>query len=130
MHDPSFGDATPAAEKRAQSRGPNGSSNETRDKNVPTGNDSSDSDDDATQRPTHRDNADPALTALLREASESSSSSSEDEAYAQRDHEGSSKPTKKKRQKNRYELPVSNLAVLVLACWTMRLPIIYMDIIR
>jgi RNA polymerase I-specific transcription initiation factor RRN7 len=33
-------------------------------------------------------------------------------------------------RRNKYEVPASNIAVLVLACWTMRIPVIYMDFIR
>jgi RNA polymerase I-specific transcription initiation factor RRN7 len=132
-YEQSFGNASaPAPNKHTQYRGPKGTSNENREKTVPSGNDSSDSDDDDdAQKSVHRESADPALAALLREASESSdSSSNDDENSPHGDNEDPSKPTKKKRQKNRYELPISNLAVLVLACWTMRLPIIYMDVIR
>jgi RNA polymerase I-specific transcription initiation factor RRN7 len=120
----------PAPSQGTDSRIPKGVPVEYKDKEISGGGDSSDSDDDIAQQPTHRESADPELAALLREASESSSSSSEEQRDSLPDHDGSSKTTKMRRQKNRYELPISTLAVVVLACWTMRLPIIYMDIIR
>ncbi|KAF9519116.1 hypothetical protein BS47DRAFT_1370896 [Hydnum rufescens UP504] len=130
-HDLTFDNPLPSASSQGTDcRVPKGVPVEYKGKDISGGGDSSDSDDNIAPAPTHRESADAELAALLREASESSSSSSEDEGASLPGNEGSSKPTTKRHQKNRYELPISTLAVIVLACWTMRLPIIYMDIIR
>ncbi|CAL1700735.1 unnamed protein product [Somion occarium] len=81
---------------------------------------------------------DPELAELLREASEAPSSPSEDEddeLYAsQRPPEDWDAYKKRKRRhrksNNGYDSPAGNLAVLVVACWTLRLPITYMDFVR
>ncbi|KAI0318706.1 hypothetical protein OF83DRAFT_1056361 [Amylostereum chailletii] len=72
----------------------------------------------------------PELDALLQGLSGTSSSSDEtDDA----DHP---KPADERRRKGgkgalgRHDGPASNIAILVVACWTMRLPVIYMDFVR
>ncbi|KAF8195802.1 hypothetical protein K438DRAFT_1586954 [Mycena galopus ATCC 62051] len=75
---------------------------------------------------------DPELEELLAEnsASESSSSDGEDEINS-----GKTKlipPSKRKSQsrKARFEQPANTIAVIVLACWTLRIPILYRDLTR
>ncbi|KIJ56802.1 hypothetical protein M422DRAFT_149542 [Sphaerobolus stellatus SS14] len=68
------------------------------------------------------------LADLLKAASESESSE-EDEPPAEAKE---SKTTTKgpRRVRLRYEVPAGNIAVLMMACWTMRLPVMYKDFIR
>ncbi|KAF8591519.1 hypothetical protein K439DRAFT_1326822 [Ramaria rubella] len=69
------------------------------------------------------------LADLLREASQSESDGDDDAADPNGKATGkATAPTPKVR--NRYEVPAGNIAVLMLACWTMRLPVMYMDFIR
>ena len=67
--------------------------------------------------------------ALLME--ENSESSSSDDEVEDNDHPA---PPKKGVSKNkryrRYDAPASNIAVLMVACWTFRLPVLYMDFVR
>jgi RNA polymerase I-specific transcription initiation factor RRN7 len=69
---------------------------------------------------------DSELEALMRENSDLSSSSDEDET------QGKSLPNKKGKRKGRSveESPVSTIAVLVLGCWTLRIPVMYRDFAR
>ncbi|TFY55318.1 hypothetical protein EVJ58_g8323 [Rhodofomes roseus] len=73
---------------------------------------------------------DPEMVELMRQAEEASSSSSEDDEGG----EGAQKKVPASRTKTKfgrkYDLPVNNLAVLVVACWTLRLPATYMDFVR
>ncbi|KAJ7179052.1 hypothetical protein C8R46DRAFT_622631 [Mycena filopes] len=76
---------------------------------------------------------DPDLDQLLAEnsASESSSDNGDDEVNTDVDRE--TKPTKSGRKRaglHKYEQPESTLAVIVLACWTLRVPILYRDLTR
>jgi len=68
---------------------------------------------------------DSELEALMRENSDLSSSSDEDET------QGKALP-KKGRRKGRWieESPVSTVGVLVLGCWTLRIPVMYRDFTR
>jgi RNA polymerase I-specific transcription initiation factor RRN7 len=71
------------------------------------------------------------LEDLLREVSELEDSDPDgdgDPADAALKKSIPSRITRKRR--NRYEVPASNLAILALGCWTLRVPIIYMDLIR
>ncbi|KAH9938173.1 uncharacterized protein B0H18DRAFT_1080937 [Fomitopsis serialis] len=65
---------------------------------------------------------DPEMVELMRQAEEASSSSDEEE--------GTRSPYEKEDFGRKYDLPVNNLAVLVVACWTLRLPVTYMDFVR
>ena len=75
---------------------------------------------------------------LLRQASvtpSSSSSSEEDELdpsqKSKRTQSGANSKGKKKKKSNHpYDTLAGNLAVLVVACWMMRLPLRYLDFIR
>ncbi|KAF8165266.1 hypothetical protein B0H34DRAFT_648113 [Crassisporium funariophilum] len=71
------------------------------------------------------DDADPELEALMQENSEIATSSEED---------GEDVPpisSKKSGKANKgYDSPVSTIAVLVVACWTLRIPVMYRDFSR
>ncbi|KAJ7180182.1 hypothetical protein C8R43DRAFT_1084171 [Mycena crocata] len=72
---------------------------------------------------------DPELDELLAENSASESSSSDGESEV----ETKSMPPVAKSKRpglNKYEQPVNTLAVIVLACWTLRVPILYRDLTR
>jgi RNA polymerase I-specific transcription initiation factor RRN7 len=64
---------------------------------------------------------DPELDALLEQLS-ASEDGEPDSSFAPID------PTHSiRRQRGVYELPANNIAVLVLACWTLRIPVIFRD---
>lgn len=71
----------------------------------------------------------PEIAVLLEENSEVSSAndgSSDDEPRARNDiHTSSKNPFV-----SRADRPENTIAVLVLACWTIRLPVVYMDFIK
>ncbi|THG99311.1 hypothetical protein EW026_g3012 [Hermanssonia centrifuga] len=75
------------------------------------------------------DSEDPELAKLLRENSESPSSSDNDE-------QPRSQPADTERKgKGRfihqeYDSPAGNISILMIACWTMRFPVMYMDFVR
>jgi len=69
------------------------------------------------------------LADLLKEASESESS--EEEGKPQEGNPPRKETTKSAgKPRNRYEVPAGNIAVLMMACWTMRFPVMYKDFIR
>lgn len=72
---------------------------------------------------------DPELAQLLRENSEYSSSSDEED---QDDAERVPEVTKKRKRhgRHRFEGPASAIAVLMVACWTLRIPVLYRDFYR
>jgi RNA polymerase I-specific transcription initiation factor RRN7 len=76
------------------------------------------------------DEEDRELAALLRENSESSSSSEEGEG--DKSTIPKPKPPAQRNQKTSgpQEVLASTVAVLMLACWTMRIPVIYLDFVR
>lgn len=69
---------------------------------------------------------DSELEALMRENSEISSSSDDEEG----DVPNAGLKYKKGRGRFAYESPMSTIAVLVVACWTMRIPVLYCDFTR
>ncbi|KAI0939982.1 hypothetical protein AcV5_001212 [Taiwanofungus camphoratus] len=71
---------------------------------------------------------DPVMAELMRENSETSSSYDEDDNDL--GEPSVKKEVKRKKIYRQYDAPASNVAVLMVACWTLRLPIIYMDFIR
>ena len=74
------------------------------------------------------ENEDPEMAALLRE--NSASGSSDDDDIANPTLKLSEIPTRQMRKKgllNRYDSPTSNIAVLVLTCWMMRIPVTCAD---
>ena len=84
---------------------------------------SSSSDDDGDE--------DPEMAELMRQAEESPSSSENEDEQEDGAHKKVPAHRKKKSRFGRkYDMPVNNLAVLVVACWTLRLPVTYMDFIR
>ncbi|KAF9485275.1 hypothetical protein BDN70DRAFT_847983 [Pholiota conissans] len=70
---------------------------------------------------------DPELEALMRENSELSSSSSEGEKISPI---GNARKKGKKKGHPAIESPVSTIAVLVVACWTLRIPVMLRDFTR
>ena len=82
---------------------------------------SSDSDDS--------DDGDSELDKLMRENSESPSSDDDEHGGPQKDR--TSVPVKKRRRTfGQYDAPATTISVLVIACWTLRLPVTYMDFVR
>ncbi|OCH94136.1 hypothetical protein OBBRIDRAFT_817467 [Obba rivulosa] len=76
------------------------------------------------------DEEDDAIMAdLMREASVVSTSSDEDVEDGP-DVQQKPQAVKKKRAYRQYDAPDSTIAVLMLACWTLRLPVMYMDFVR
>ena len=73
---------------------------------------------------------DPELAALLQMNSDMSSSESEGEPK-QDQCEGKTK-AKDRRQRGRYayEMPASTIAVLIVACWMLRIPVMCRDFVR
>ena len=74
------------------------------------------------------DEEDSELEALMRENSEISSSS--DDEGGDVPHAGPSMRYRKDKGRLAYESPMSTIAVLVVACWTMRIPVLYSDFTR
>ena len=76
--------------------------------------------------------ADSELEALLKENSDFSSSDSEDDEGEAKKMPESMKWVKDKRRHARlsYETPVNTIAVLVVACWMLRIPVMYQDFTR
>ncbi|KAF9821140.1 hypothetical protein IEO21_00748 [Rhodonia placenta] len=68
---------------------------------------------------------DPAIAELMRENSETSSS--EEDAPRPR---APTENAKKKRPDRQFDAPASTIAVLIVACWTLRLPVTHMDFIK
>lgn len=74
------------------------------------------------------DNEDPEMAELLRENSAPDSSS--DEGLADMTSKAPAPVTQKTRTRGsleRYDSPASNIAVLIVACWTMRIPVVCAD---
>jgi RNA polymerase I-specific transcription initiation factor RRN7 len=87
----------------------------------------SDDDDGSQSSSSSSEEEDPELVELLRENSELSSSDD--------DKEKGHTPQKQAVQSNyrfvdAYDRPVNSIVVLVVACWTMRLPVMYKDFIE
>ncbi|KAI9001035.1 hypothetical protein BD414DRAFT_473429 [Trametes punicea] len=82
---------------------------------------SSESDSDGPDR-------DSELEELMRENSETPSSDSDEPQSTPRPK--LSARASKKHNFGRYDAPANTVACLVLACWTMRLPVMYMDFVR
>ena len=113
----------------------------TREESPPAGGSGDEAEDAATARGSNSETSssssddeedeDPQMAELMRQAEESPSSS-EDEDEQGDDAHKKVPAHRKKRSKfgRKYDMPVNNLVVLVLACWTLRLPVTYMDFIR
>ncbi|KAJ3529209.1 hypothetical protein NM688_g7884 [Phlebia brevispora] len=72
---------------------------------------------------------DPELEKLLRENSETPSSS-EDEEQPRPQLPPDTKKRKAREVHRGYDAPAGNISVLMVACWTLRLPVMYMDFVR
>ncbi|KDR83659.1 hypothetical protein GALMADRAFT_56567 [Galerina marginata CBS 339.88] len=71
--------------------------------------------------------SDSELEALMRENSDISSSSDDDEDGVK---PGAGGTKRKAKGRLLYESPMSTIAVLVVGCWTMRIPVLYRDFTR
>ncbi|KAF7793654.1 hypothetical protein EIP86_004769 [Pleurotus ostreatoroseus] len=109
-----------------------GSSDEEADKdkqesdNSGSSSSSSNEDDDEDDE---EEEEDPELERLLRENSETPSSS-EDEDQPRPKPPQDTKKRKSRDVHRSYDAPAGNISVLMLACWTLRLPVMYMDFVR
>ncbi|KAH9943461.1 uncharacterized protein BXZ73DRAFT_40601 [Epithele typhae] len=70
------------------------------------------------------------LEALMRENSESSSTDEEESAEERAQRKDSESMRRKARQFVQSDAPVSTLSILVVACWTLRIPVMYNDLLR
>ncbi|KAJ3989701.1 hypothetical protein F5890DRAFT_1570321 [Lentinula detonsa] len=75
---------------------------------------------------------DSEMIELMREISESDSDDDNelDDGKSESQMKGDAGERRRNRGHSAYEGPVNNLAVLVVACWTLRIPVMYNDIIR
>ncbi|KAI0347266.1 hypothetical protein BDW22DRAFT_1321340 [Trametopsis cervina] len=71
---------------------------------------------------------DEEMQRLLRENSEAPSSS-DDEDPEQEPTQRQAPAGQKRRERSAYDSPAANIAVLMLACWTLRIPVLYNDFI-
>ncbi|KAI0650789.1 hypothetical protein C8Q79DRAFT_1007021 [Trametes meyenii] len=88
--------------------------------------DSSSSSESESDDSTH----DSELDELMRENSEESSSSEEEGAEDASKRKPVARAPRKKRTFGLYDVPACTISCLVLACWTLRLPVMYMDFVR
>lgn len=72
---------------------------------------------------------DDELEDLMRQLS-GSEDSSDDGAPSAEDRKFGPAPRRRKKGHAPHEAPMGNLSVLVVACWTMRVPVLYKDLIR
>lgn len=125
---PEEGDGRPSADAAKNKLDPSAPQKADDSEGSSTEDEESKEDSDKLERMESDDNdADSELEALLREDSEISSSSSEGEQ-----HLPASKVRKKGKRKGHStdESPVSTIGVLVVACWTLRIPIMLRDLTR
>ncbi|KAG8865225.1 hypothetical protein FRB96_000115 [Tulasnella sp. 330] len=116
--DESFIEPDPPAGAEAKYDAEDGS-----DKSASDGDISSGVDEEAPPKP--RLDPDPALVKLLQEVSDSESTRSRSSSSSR----SSSHALGKAVWRRRFASPAANIAVLVVACWTFRVPVIYMDFI-
>ena len=76
------------------------------------------------------DDHDSELDELMRENSVTPSSSEHDDDESSKKRRKSVSVTGKRPMFNNYDSPESTIAVLVVACWTLRLPVMYADFVR
>ncbi|KAH9899892.1 hypothetical protein C8Q73DRAFT_638114 [Cubamyces lactineus] len=94
-----------------------------------------DADDDRSSRSSSSESEsdgsdeDSELDELMRENSETSSSDEEGNGGTPKPRPAA-RTRKKRRTFGLYEVPASTLSCLVLACWTLRLPTMYMDFVK
>ncbi|KAG8948116.1 hypothetical protein FRC04_010028 [Tulasnella sp. 424] len=114
---------------RSESSGPSSSDRTGQREHSSSSESSSDENKDPSSSKTSRQlDPDPELAKLLREISDSDTESTSSES------EPEGKRKRRERaifgQKAIYGSPAANIAVLVVACWMLRIPVIYMDFIR
>ncbi|KAJ6515804.1 hypothetical protein C8R45DRAFT_888912 [Mycena sanguinolenta] len=90
------------------------------------------SSDDDDRDEVKKEETDSELDELLAENSASDSSSSDGEDEIDADKNNFMPPRKRKARGGltRFEQPVNTIAVIVLACWTLRIPVLYRDLTR
>jgi RNA polymerase I-specific transcription initiation factor RRN7 len=77
------------------------------------------------------DASDPDMHSLMDELEASASSSDDENADRRADRENARPATRGRRRRHSVaETPAAGLAVIVLACWTLRVPVTYPDFIR
>ncbi|KAF9076732.1 hypothetical protein BDP27DRAFT_1283456 [Rhodocollybia butyracea] len=81
---------------------------------------------DMQERDTEVEDEDPELVELMRENSESE----DDDDELDEGDDSNREESRPKRGHNAYEGPANNLAVLMVALWTLRIPVMYRDLIR
>ncbi|KAI0677598.1 hypothetical protein C8Q78DRAFT_960540 [Trametes maxima] len=115
--------------KRTPSPGPDG--DETEKEEAAGGNESGESSESSTGSESESDGSthDSELDELMRENSEESSSS-EDEGENTPKRKPVARAPRKKRTFGQHDVPACTISCLVLACWTLRLPVMYMDFVR
>ncbi|KLO18016.1 hypothetical protein SCHPADRAFT_993823 [Schizopora paradoxa] len=90
----------------------------------------SDSSSSSSSESEREDAEDPGLADLMREASESDTSNDEeDEADTDKKNVAASAKHQKRRSRQ-HDHPAGNLAVILCACWSLRVPLIYQDLVR
>ncbi|KAJ4001064.1 hypothetical protein F5050DRAFT_1561410 [Lentinula boryana] len=92
----------------------------------------SDSPSSSSEQDEQEDLEDSEMTELMREISESDDDDEDelDNGKIESQMKGDAGERRRKRGHSAYEGPANNLAVLVVACWTLRIPVMYNDIIR
>ncbi|KAI0638164.1 hypothetical protein C8Q77DRAFT_1153833 [Trametes polyzona] len=95
------------------------------DKSASSSSDSSDTGSSSSESET----SDSELEELMRENSETPTED-EDEGTSTPKPKPSSRPSRKRRTFGQYDAPASTISCLVIACWTLRLPVIYTDFVR
>lgn len=88
------------------------------------GSDSDNSSVTLTSESSSSDEEDDEMESLLRENSVAASSSESEDEEA---HRGQHPETEARKARQLYEYPMANISVLMLACWTLRLPVMYGD---
>lgn len=76
----------------------------------------------------HQTEEDPEMAELLRENSASGSSDDGEEAQKGAAEKGATRKSKKRLRRD--ESPAGNIAVLVYACWSLRIPVTYSDFLK
>lgn len=87
-------------------------------------------DSKSTSSSSEEEEEDPELERLLRENSVAPSSSEDEDDGAPSHTPITGKQRKQRSTFRPFDSPASNIAILMLACWTLRLPVTYMDFKR
>ena len=91
---------------------------------------SGDEGEESTSSSSSEEEDDLDMDELLRENSEAPSSSEDENGDESRPRAARDRRRKDKTTFRPYDSPAANIAVLMLACWTLRLPVMYMDFKR